>query len=167
MATSGTKVLLATSRICTKCGKRKLLSNFSPRKKNPQVVWDFMSQCRPCNKIYDREFRKRSPKNGFNLLVGKLRRGHSRAKHGFDIDACFLLALWYEQEGKCALTGLQMTFSQALNPLSVSVDRIVPKRGYRKGNVRLICFAVNSLKGAGTDEDMYTVAEALIARRAK
>lgn len=168
MATSGTVIdVTKVSRICTGCGKRKLLSNFSPHKKNPSKVWHYMARCKPCNKEYDREFRKRSPKNGFNLVVGKLRRGHRRAQHGFNIDADFLLELWHKQEGKCALTGLPMTYSQGLNPFSVSVDRIVPKKGYYKKNVRLICFAVNSLRGAGSDEAMYTIAEALVARRVK
>lgn len=48
---------------------------------------------------------------------------------------------------------------------SPSIDRIVPALGYTPENCRFILWAVNAFKHDGTDDDMYRVAEALIAAR--
>lgn len=60
-----------------------------------------------------------------------------------------LLALWEAQEGRCALTGLPMTFEKnppgerGFLPWSPSLDRIDPDQGYTPNNLRLVCVIVN------------------------
>lgn len=68
----------------------------------------------------------------------------------FDITLGDLLLLWEEQEGKCALTGWPLATaveSNLKNPYLLSIDRIVPDRGYVVGNVRLLCWMVNRAIG--------------------
>jgi hypothetical protein len=48
-------------------------------------------------------------------------------------------------------------------PTNISVDRINPKKGYTKDNVRLLCWAVNSFKLTGSDEQMIEMARAVVA----
>jgi hypothetical protein len=45
--------------------------------------------------------------------------------------------------------------------LSPSIDRIIPSCGYQQWNSRFILLGVNSLKGSGSDDEMYAVAQAL------
>jgi hypothetical protein len=44
-------------------------------------------------------------------------------------------------------------------------DSIIPERMYVKGNVRIVIGIVNMFKSNLTDNDMYEVAEAVIAKR--
>ena len=50
-------------------------------------------------------------------------------------------------------------------PWKASVDRIDPKKGYVKGNVRLVCSAVNSAMMDFGEPVLYVIAEALLQRR--
>ena len=67
---------------------------------------------------------------------------------------------WYlEQLNRgCAVTGLPFRFG-SLSPFSPSVDRIDQTKGYTEDNCRMVLFAVNSLRGSGSDADMYLIAE--------
>ncbi len=66
--------------------------------------------------------------------------------------------------GKCELTGIPFVVEGKHGKFfSPSLDRIDPKLGYVDGNCRFILFAVNTLKGVGTDEDMMLVARGLVA----
>jgi hypothetical protein len=71
--------------------------------------------------------------------------------------------------GKCELTGIpfKRANNRVSNPYSPSVDRIKPELGYVEENCRKILMGLNGLKHTGCDEDMYTIAEALIANRKK
>lgn len=52
--------------------------------------------------------------------------------------------------------------SGPLTRFSISIDRIKPELGYVPGNVRFLLAGVNDLKGTGTDEDVLTIAHALV-----
>jgi len=60
----------------------------------------------------------------------------------------YLLSLYAKQEGKCALSGVQMTWvvGQGQVSTNLSIDRIEAKGGYVEGNVRLICREVNLMR---------------------
>lgn len=70
--------------------------------------------------------------------------------------------------GYCELTGLP--FSQqgkgvGPHPDSASIDRIDQSKGYTQENSRFILWAINGMRGRGTDETMYQIAEALLEYR--
>lgn len=69
--------------------------------------------------------------------------------------------------GRCTITGIEFVLSTSKSPylFSPSIDRIIPSAGYTPENSRFVLHAVNALKGAGTDEDMYKIAEALLFHR--
>lgn len=88
-------------------------------------------------------------------------------KKGFPFD---LTREWCERvwTGKCAVTGLPFAFgTQTHFPFSPSIDRIDSALGYTQTNCRFVLFAINSLKGTGTDEQMLQIAQALIDNAAK
>ncbi len=71
---------------------------------------------------------------------------------------------WAEKNwtGHCALSGLPFTLGTREHyPDSPSIDRIKPELGYTPDNCRFILFAVNSLRGNGTDEQMLRIARAI------
>lgn len=65
----------------------------------------------------------------------------------------YLIGLYYAQNGKCALTGMQMELTRGgdwnggKNPWGCSIDRINPAEGYYIGNVQLACGKWNVIKG--------------------
>lgn len=60
----------------------------------------------------------------------------------FEIDIDFIVHLWYKQNEMCALTGIKMVHTYK-NLRTVSIDRIDSSKGYTKGNVQLVCKAIN------------------------
>lgn len=60
-----------------------------------------------------------------------------------------LMELWEEQDGRCALTGIQMTKILGKGKIltNVSVDRIEAGGPYVKENVQLVCCAINIFRG--------------------
>lgn len=66
----------------------------------------------------------------------------------FNLDIDFLMSLWKETNGCCAITGQKFDLEQwgnkgQVSPQAVSIDRIKPQLGYIKGNVRLITYHLN------------------------
>lgn len=66
--------------------------------------------------------------------------------------------------GRCEVTNIEFILSTKRSPylFSPSLDRIIPTLGYTPENSRFILHAVNALKGQGTDEDMLTIAKAIV-----
>lgn len=84
----------------------------------------------------------------------------------FNLDADYLLDLWNEQDGLCALTArpfdLERSSEFAVNPDSASLDKIVPARGYVRGNVRWITYHANVARSEYGDDRLMELARALI-----
>lgn len=62
----------------------------------------------------------------------------------------YLMELHEQQGGKCALTGEELTCKLIYGKkqwTNASIDRIVPAKGYVRGNVQLVCAAVNMWRG--------------------
>ena len=83
-------------------------------------------------------------------LVALIQAAKQRArKHNleYSLDREWILNLYEKQNGKCLLTGINFSMENPvetnLNPLSPSLDKIIPKLGYTKDNTRLVCVAIN------------------------
>lgn len=76
-----------------------------------------------------------------------------RKWEGDDLVLEDLYDLYKEQGGRCALTGFKMTYNPSKEFLdtNISADRIDNKKGYRKGNVRLVCRRMNVMRMDLTD----------------
>lgn len=85
----------------------------------------------------------------------------------FDLDTDFVLAKL--QVGSCELSGMPLLLGWQgkgkgrPSPLSPSLDRAIPSLGYVKSNVRLVCVAVNLLRGDWGDAMLLQVATNLVA----
>tara|TARA_Y100000401_G_C8316151_1_gene222559 strand:+ start:829 stop:1284 length:456 start_codon:yes stop_codon:yes gene_type:complete len=82
-----------------------------------------------------------------NLLI-QLRYSREKQGHTFTLIPEDLYELWDEQEGRCALSGIPMTFnkSDGGEDTNVSIDRIKPKGLYVRKNIQLVAKKVNLLK---------------------
>ena len=64
--------------------------------------------------------------------------------------------LWDEQNGKCAISGLDMKYKNN-DLMSASVDRIDSSKDYIEGNIQLTCQWVNLAKSNATNEEILQI----------
>lgn len=92
------------------------------------------------------------------LLNGAASRSKSKSLP-FDIDLPFLISLWEQQKGKCLISGIPFDLSKSetkFNKYAPSLDKIIPEKGYVKGNVRLVCWHVNvAIAEYGLDDFIF------------
>lgn len=93
---------------------------------------------RPCNK-------KAVSKNGGNHTNSPIDQ--------CDFDDEYLKELYNQQNGKCALTGIDLVHEYGKTN-TISVDRIDSTKGYLKGNIQLICQSINLMKNNSTQEEI-------------
>ena len=156
--------------ICTKCNTLKPIdefsnkghgkNNFRPGKNSKK------NTCKACDAEYAREFRKKNPgyrgsgKNNkypkedrllisairarFNVCMANQRKRNKQLET--DIDTDYLYALFKQQNGKCRYSGYLMIIGTK-HLFTLSLDKIIPTKGYIKGNVQWVCWAVNRAKG--------------------
>lgn len=96
-----------------------------------------------------KEYRSRSPRHFMNGLT------HKKIK-GRDLSVEFLDNLYKSQNGKCAISGKEMTYITGKGRVStnISVDRIDSSKGYEEGNCQLVCLQVNFMKQNLTDSEL-------------
>lgn len=77
----------------------------------------------------------------------------------FTIDIEYIMDLLVYQHGKCALTGWDLEFTRGgsygygTNPMGCTMDRKNNSEGYIKGNVQLVCWKANKIKGELDDKE--------------
>lgn len=105
-----------------------------------------------------------------NLLCGV--RYRSRANNAeFDIDQTYLLQVYEEQGGICALSGKPFDVRSRIagreyaSPWGISIDKIDPSIGYLKGNVRLICTMANVAKGRWSDTELLEFCQSVMENK--
>jgi hypothetical protein len=91
----------------------------------------------------------------------------------FDLDKEWVLIRLNEIDWKCELTGMPM--QKRRNNLehrrtgfqwdSISIDKVVPSKGYVKSNVRFVLNQINLFKQDGDDNRMFMLAEALLRNK--
>lgn len=118
-------------------------------------------RCKQCKRKQNLQARKNysDEKRLYKILQERWLGARDRARRKnipFDITKEDLMNIWEFQEGKCAISKIPMTFEMdnGRTYTNVSIDQIIPGKGYTKDNIQLICYAVNQLK---SDWDIDTV----------
>lgn len=157
---------------CNKCKQWKSISKFSVDNTNlHNNRGGVCRECKDCQrKRYYEQRQKLFEDDSFALkyklqqaLKGTRRR--SKIKNMFnDLTLDFLLYLWEKQKGKCALTGIDMTykFYEGRVNTNLSVDRINSAKGYSRDNVQLVCMAVNQMKNDLPQKDFIDMCEKVL-----
>ena len=92
------------------------------------------------------------------------------AKKGlpFEITQASLVRMVKKCDGKCQLTGIPFSEKNPTKafrrPWMPSVDRINNRKGYVRGNCRIVCVAVNQAMGQFGEDALYRIARALTAQ---
>lgn len=158
---------------CSKCKKWRPISKFNIDNSSlHQNRGGLCSECKDCQRErYYRE-RQRLFENDDLALRYKLQQAlkgtkrRSKEKNIYnDLTIDFLMYLWEKQDGKCALTGIPMTykFYEGRVNTNLSVDRIDSTKGYSKENVQLVCMAANQMKNDLSMEEFLEMCEAVLA----
>ena len=140
-----------TEAICRICGLTKTLDNFS----------SYLTQ----NKIRVQEYKKRSYCNECrqHRIIDNLNSSNDKSLRDkfigcrsraniknikFSISYEYFYSLYELQNGRCFYTGdeLVLTRGLGLHKNVLSLDRIVPEKGYIEGNVVFCTFRVNTIK---------------------
>lgn len=107
---------------------------------------------------YQRTYQKNRVRTNFDYFLkrrlSKLKQRSKNKDIAFNLDFDYLKELWETQNGLCSLTGVSMTNSDSRTTTTISVDRINPKLGYVKGNIRFICDIVNKMKQELNDDEL-------------
>lgn len=86
----------------------------------------------------------------------------------FNLTEAHLQKVWKKQHGICPCCGIEMdligkTHERSITPdMRATVDRIVPKDGYVKGNVQLMHAVCNRFKGQMPGSWVYAVARRIV-----
>lgn len=168
---------------CSRCGKTKPVTEFSKQGvaksdtnfASQSLGWDYWKYtCKACDAEYAREYRRKNP--GYRgsgkltkypkedrLLISAIRTRLTMCKSTFkkrnggvcesDLDADYLYDLYKKQEGRCVYTGVKLGLKKG-HAATISIDKIIPAKGYVRGNVQWVCWAVNRAKG-DLDEKVF------------
>lgn len=158
-------------KLCKTCGEWLDISSFT----SSSVSSDGLdTRCNKC--MVARENRRRSGcvLTYMRIMSASHKRGmpgHSGRRKRLVADSCIctqvLLDLWKEQDGKCAITGLQMTHisGEGRVPTNVSIDRIDASAGYTRDNIQLVCVQVNRMKQELDLDGLKFWCEAILSAR--
>ena len=141
--------MAAKNRQCTTCGVAKPIEELPLHGKG-----DYRKRiCLTCNTAKQQSYKSATPEAYlYSRLFNKSRKAE------VSITKEDLRAMWDAQQGKCAVTGMHMTYyprrMRDSTGLNASVDRVDQSKGYERGNVRLVCYRVNLMRHAGEDADL-------------
>lgn len=158
---------------CNKCKKWRPKSKFSIDNNSlHQNRGGLCNECKDCQRErYYHERQRLFEDNNLALryklqqaLKGTRRRSKEKNIYN-DLTVDYLLYLWERQKGRCALTGIPMTykFYEGRVNTNVSVDRIDSTKGYSKDNVQLVCMAANQMKNDLSMEEFIKMCESVLA----
>ena len=144
--------------ICTTCKLGKEEKEFGPDKRNR--CRNFKSNyCKDCSKLrFRKKLKEYSNNTNFDFYISRLYYGiNDRVKNSKKVNILNsdlvkedLINLFKKQKGKCAISGIEMTYitgkGTGMIPNNISVDRIDSLKGYNKDNIQLVCSIVNIMK---------------------
>lgn len=147
---------------CIVCCRKRANEDFKRPEKKAKVKAYY---ARPEIKEREEARKRATPRNALNVsLIRALKRRPTA--NAITIDE--LVQMWKDQDGKCAITGLTMTWRRGKRfDTSISIDRVDQSIGYERSNLRLICDSVNRFRGDGSDAEMLTMARAIVDNMSK
>lgn len=147
------------TRTCIDCGETKSIAEFEHTPRGTRRV------CIPCINVKRAKKASASPESYLHLLNAQLK--SQRVKQGiqYDLTTEDVVALWHEQGGRCAISGVIMTHQRdgaygdgKKRDFNASIDRITASGPYTRKNVQLVANRVNTMKHTlGDDMFMWWV----------
>lgn len=146
--------------VCTVCFKNERREN----KKTCVSCGEFSKQQYLKHKDAYVELRRKRKAESPKCNIARMVR-FAKQRAGGDITTDDIFQMWVDQDARCALSGLKMTWGGGkIQPTTLSMDRIDPSRGYFLDNVRLVCHSVNMFRGQMNDAQLLEIAEAIVKK---
>ena len=108
---------------------------------------------RPCRRKIARTVGAESTDRQYELITGNwnkyFNRLCSRSFNRAGLNAGMLITLLEQQNGKCALSGVELTCTLQKgirSKTNASIDRINPKGEYTVDNIQLVCSVINKFR---------------------
>ncbi len=141
--------------ICTKCNQEKSLDYFQViRRGKPNQ--SRLGYCDTCRRQQLNKNLNSSPekilKDMFNRLLLRCKKNNIK----IDIDFEYFSNIRILQNNKCFYSEkeLILTRGKGINPYTLTVDKVIPEKGYVKGNIVLCSKRFNSIKNDMSLEEM-------------
>jgi hypothetical protein len=156
------------TKMCRDCKKSFPVQNFYADKSNSTGLQTY---CKDCG--ISRTKKWSSTVNGYCKRLFSVLKNNCKKRTKdliVNITEQDILDLYTKQNGKCALTGKQMTMDtymtknnhHIINNYNVSVDRIDSDKGYEKDNIQLVCAIINRMKTDLTDQEFIEFCKAVV-----
>ena len=132
--------------------KKTYVKNADVRKKYQRDKWNNNLE------LNRKKLRDWSDTNVAKTMLRSIRSRCKKEKINLDIDLRYLNSIW-PKDNLCPVFGTHMERNRKgeSRDSSPSLDRIVPEKGYNKGNVVVVSFKANRMKNNGTVEDLRKV----------
>lgn len=146
--------------LCCKCKIYQHSCEFHNDKNQPCRKYK-SSECKTCQRIRKQKYWRLKEEFNLELLLRGLLNGCKQrvlghttkfGKYkGMELNITFddLLLLYYKQKGKCAISGIEMSYiiGGGRKDTNISIDRLDNSKGYVLNNIQLVCVQVNMMKG--------------------
>jgi hypothetical protein len=133
---------------CSRCKKITPIKEFQFGRKGSEKWYKF-SYCNECRR---KQLNKNSNKSVKSFLKNRYHHSKARSRRlniKFEIDFEYFFNLYNIQNGKCFYTDVEMlicTHGKGRFRHSLSIDKIIPEKGYVEGNVVLCTNKMNTCK---------------------
>ena len=108
--------------------------------------------CKSCDYKIIKEKHEKDPSVRLYLLA---KRRAKKKNISFNLTKEFVKNLWNEDDKKCPILKKEYAFGKKNRNLNPSLDRINNKKGYIIGNVRLLSFKANAIKGNTLNPEIF------------
>lgn len=106
----------------------------------------------------------------FRSFINSCKNRNKYCGWDIDIDIFYLKELWESQNGMCSYTKIKMILPKKITDFTkihslkrASLDRIDSLKGYIKGNVEFVCYAINLAKNNYSKVEMTSFINDLIS----
>ena len=154
-----------SKKICNACKRNLPTSEFSTGEN-----WKGEYQrgvCKTCLQNYRSITVSSSPYTYLGQIFSKLKFGRVKQGLEWEIELDYIRALWDLQEGKCALSGVHMTWQagEGKQDFNVGIDRKDPNKGYIIGNIQLVAQRVNVMKHTLGGSEFYWWCKTIVTKK--
>lgn len=155
----GKPVISSNKLLCVRCEQYKDFEDFydTGHTTPNNIRRNKMTNCKECHILIGKEQRYKRIKTIEGTLKELLKRSRNCKKGKEEVcnlDLEYLLSLYDNQQGKCALSGVELETATFYNLKGISIDRINSDIGYIKGNIQLVCWVVNQMKNDLSNEEL-------------
>ena len=140
---------------CPSCGTEQSYGRKDHYRSAVKNAW----RCKSCSNS-DNNFAGKVGPMSITWFNTKMRGGTGRG-YQWDLTPEYVISMYEEQEGLCALTGWPIGWAEKGLTATVSIDRIDSQEGYIQGNVQLLHKDVNMAKQQYSQEYFVSMCKAV------